>query len=304
MKISVKGRLFGGIFVALLAAFTAYALLDVFVIPHTYAAVEAQPSGAVTDQAASSGSVAEAPAGAATDAYSDENITITLTEYREHDTTIYVADVTLSSPEYLKTALASDVYGRNIKADTSEIAAAHNAILAINGDFYGARNSGYVIRGGTLYRDRSGGNEDLVVYADGSFGIISEDEITAAELLESGAVEVLSFGPGLVESGEITVSENDEVGRAMASNPRTAIGIIDENRYLFVVSDGRTESSEGLTLYQLAEFMRKLGAKTAYNLDGGGSSTMFFNGEVVNNPTTGGNRVDERSVSDIVYIGY
>ena len=304
MKISVKGRLFGAIFAALLAAFTAYALLDVFVIPHTYAAVEAQPSGAVTDQAASSGSVTEAPAGATTDAYSDENITITLTEYREHDTTIYVADVTLSSPEYLKTALASDVYGRNIKADTSEIAAAHNAILAINGDFYGARNSGYVIRGGTLYRDRSGGNEDLVVYADGSFGIISEDEITAAELLESGAVEVLSFGPGLVENGEITVSENDEVGRAMASNPRTAIGIIDENRYLFVVSDGRTESSEGLTLYQLAEFMRKLGAKTAYNLDGGGSSTMFFNGEVVNNPTTGGNRVDERSVSDIVYIGY
>lgn len=304
MKISVKGRLFGGIFAALLAAFTAYALLDVFVIPHTYAAVEAQPSGAVTDQAASSGSVTEAPAGAATDAYSDENITITLTEYREHDTTIYVADVTLSSPEYLKTALASDVYGRNIKADTSEIAAAHNAILAINGDFYGARNSGYVIRGGTLYRDRSGGNEDLVVYADGSFGIISEDEITTAELLESGAVEVLSFGPGLVEGGEITVSENEEVGRAMASNPRTAIGIIDENHYLFVVSDGRTESSEGLTLYQLAEFMRKLGAKTAYNLDGGGSSTMFFNGEVVNNPTTGGSRVDERSVSDIVYIGY
>ena len=90
----------------------------------------------------------------------------------------------------------------------------------------------------------------------------------------------------------------------MASNPRTAIGIIDDSHYVFVVSDGRTNSSEGLTLYELAEFMQSIGAKTAYNLDGGGSSTMYFNGEVVNNPTSNGNKISERGVSDIVYIGY
>ena len=72
-----------------------------------------------------------------------------------------------------------------------------------------------------------------------------------------------------------------------------------------MVSDGRTSESEGLTLYELASFMEdKLGVETAYNLDGGGSSTMYFNGEVINNPTTNGNRISERSVSDIVYIGY
>ena len=90
----------------------------------------------------------------------------------------------------------------------------------------------------------------------------------------------------------------------MASNPRTAIGIIDENHYVFVVSDGRTSESEGLSLYELAEFMESLGVTTAYNLDGGGSSTMYFNGTVVNNPTTSGKTISERSVSDIVYIGY
>ncbi|WP_330390340.1 phosphodiester glycosidase family protein [Blautia sp. Marseille-P3201T] len=73
---------------------------------------------------------------------------------------------------------------------------------------------------------------------------------------------------------------------------------------MFVVSDGRTEESEGLSLLELAEFMDTLGVETAYNLDGGGSSTMYFNGEVINKPTTSGRNIKERSVSDIVYIGY
>ena len=62
----------------------------------------------------------------------------------------------------------------------------------------------------------------------------------------------------------------------MASNPRTAIGVIGELHYLFVVADGRTSESEGLSLYELAQIMQKYGCITAYNLDGGGSSTLYF----------------------------
>ena len=142
-----------------------------------------------------------------------------------------------------------------------------------------------------------------MIYKDGSFGIIQEDEISAEELLQNGAMHVFSFGPALLENGEITVSAGTEVGRAMASNPRTAIGMIEPLHYVMVVSDGRTRESEGLSLQELAYFMQGLGVQTAYNLDGGGSSTMVYEGEVVNKPTTGGNRIHERSVSDIVYIG-
>ncbi len=237
--------------------------------------------------------------------YSDENIQITITEYRENDTTIYVADIALSSPEYLKTALAQSSYGKNITEKTSEISEEANAILAINGDYYGAREKGYVIRNGVLYRDTAASDqEDLVIYNDGSFEIISENEITAEELINAGAEQVLSFGPALIKNGETAVTEDEEVGKAKASNPRTAIGNIDDLHYVFVVSDGRTEESAGLSLSQLAEFMKGLGVKTAYNLDGGGSSTMYFNGSVINNPTTNGKTIKERSVSDIVYIGY
>ncbi len=237
--------------------------------------------------------------------YQDENISVTLTEYTVNDTAVYVADVTLSSADYLKTALAQGLYGKNVTESTSDMAEDNNAILAINGDYYGAQEKGYVLRNGVLYRSTAAKNqEDLVIYADGSFQIINESEVTAEELLADGAVQILSFGPALVTDGEIAVTTDEEVGQAKSSNPRTAIGVIDELHYIFVVSDGRTDESEGLSLYELASFMESLGAETAYNLDGGGSSTMVFNGTLINNPTSTGNSIKERSVSDIVYIGY
>ena len=290
LKVHGIGLLYG----VLLTGFTVYLFMDTFFISKVYrVAEETEEQDIVLENNQEEAS------------YEDGNISITLTEYREEDTSIYVADIVLSSPEYLKTAFAQNSYGKNVTEKTSEIAEGVNAMLAINGDYYGAQEKGYVLRNGTLYRSEAEeGQEDLVIYEDGSFEIISEETITAEELLEQGAQELLSFGPALIENGTIAVTEEDEVGKAMASNPRTAIGIIDNLHYVFVVSDGRTEESEGLSLLELAEFMDGLGVKTAYNLDGGGSSTMYFNGEVINTPTTNGRSIKERSVSDIVYIGY
>ena len=235
--------------------------------------------------------------------YESDEATITLSQYTYDDTEVYVADVTLSSAQYLKTAFAEDTYGKNVTETTSEMAEANDAILAINGDNYGSQESGYVIRNGVIYRDDAGDNDILCIFTDGSMKIYSPSEYSAEELLEMGVWQAFSFGPALVENGKVSVSEDEEVGKAMASNPRTAIGMIDELHYLIVVSDGRTSESEGLSLSQLAEFMESLGATTAYNLDGGGSSTMVFQGEVINNPTTTGNCIKEREVNDIVYIG-
>ena len=236
--------------------------------------------------------------------YEDDNKKITIETYERNNTQIHVATVTIKGDASIKTALANETYGRNVTAKTSTTAQSVNAVLAINGDYYGARDSGYVVRNGQLLRSesQSADQEDLVIYKDGSFGIIKEGEITAQELVDNGAMQVLSFGPALIENGEISVDSSDEVGKAMASNPRTAIGIIDDNTYVFVVSDGRTSESEGLSLKELAEFMKELNVTTAYNLDGGGSSTMYFNGQIINKPTTNGRNIEEREVSDIVYF--
>lgn len=320
MKIPRCG--FAVLFGLALLAFTGYLLADTFLIKRVYSTAAEEPATqtvstqaveesdeiaivtAAPDAASPTAEPAQAAEPVTTDTtYSDGNISVQLSTYRLSETTVYVADVRLSSADYLRTALAENSYGRNITEKTSSMASSVNAILAINGDYYGAQRSGYVIRNGVLYRSTSGGGEDLVIYADGSFGIINEDDVTAEELLASGARNVLSFGPALVEDGEIAVSENDEVGRAMASNPRTAIGVIDDLHYVFVVADGRTSDSDGLSLHELATFLQLIGCKTAYNLDGGGSSSMVFLGTLVNNPTNG-RKSSERSVSDIVYIGY
>lgn len=237
-----------------------------------------------------------------TNTYQDENVTINYTTYTTNGTTVHVADVQLSSIEYLKTAFAQDTYGKNVTQSTSDMAAAHDAVLAVNGDYYGVQERGYVIRNGIVYRDTAGTNEVLCIYGDGSMKVVDPSTVTAQELVDQGVWQAFSFGPGLLENGEISVALNSEVGKAKASNPRTAIGMIDELHYVFVVSDGRSGESEGLSLYELATFMQELGVQTAYNLDGGGSSTMYFNGEVVNDPA-GGFGESERKVSDIVYIG-
>ena len=303
MKFLKKGYAYASIFGLLLTASFSFSMLKTFVIAETISTVSSTASSSNAEAASKAAETATV-----TDtSYSDDNISVTLTEKTVSNTQVYIADVIVSSSEYLKTAFAQNTYGNNVTAKTSETAANNNAILAVNGDYYGANTTGYVIRNGAVYRDtvrEDSSNGDLAIYKDGSFKIIYENQVSADQLVKDGVVNLLAFGPSLVENGEIVVDTNSEVGQSMSSNPRTAIGIIDENHYIIIVSDGRTTESEGLSLYQMAEIMKSYGVKTAYNLDGGGSSTLYFNGQVINKPTTNGNTISERSVSDIVYIGY
>lgn len=303
MKFLKKRYAYASVLGLLLTGSFSYSMLKTFVLAETISTVATTNTSSNTAQATQAAKTATVT----NSSYKDENISINLTETTVNDTQVYVADVTVSSSDYLKTAFAQNSFGTNVTAKTSVTAANNDAILAVNGDYYGANSSGYVIRNGVVYRDtvrENSNNGDLAIYKYGSFKIIYEDQISAEQLVNDGVVNLLAFGPALVENGEIAVDTNTEVGQAMASNPRSAIGIIDENHYIIVVSDGRTSESEGLSLYQLAEVMKSYGAKTAYNLDGGGSSTLYFNGQVINKPTTGGNKISERAVSDIVYIGY
>ena len=338
-KFNKKGL--GVLYGVLLFSFSTYALLDTFVIPHPMQSVEINAiaettqtsnikesveaaikeklrNGTVTDTESTGKEVSikteETGSSAVNDTetveggtvigeYSDSKTSITLKQYRAYDSDIYVADITVSDASALKTALANNTYGRNITDTTSDMADENNAVLAINGDYYGARQSGYVIRNSKLYRNTSGDRDALVIQKNGEFKFVSESETSAEQLLQAGALQVFSFGPVLLNNSEISVGENEEVGMAMASNPRTAVGYLGNNHYVFVVSDGRTSESAGLSLYELASFMKEIGVVDAYNLDGGGSSTMVFKGEIINNPTTNGHSNQERAVSDIIYIG-
>ncbi len=234
--------------------------------------------------------------------YSDSRMAITLSTYTEYNTVFYVADIVIASPDVLTSAFADNSYGHNVKDETSKIAEEIGAVLAINGDYYGARSSGYVIRNGVLYRSKSNHTQDLVYYNDGRMEIINEDDITAEELLANGAMEVWSFGPSLVQNGEVSIGEAKSDRFAEAKNPRTAIGYYGPGHYVFVVCDGRQDASAGFNLEQMAQIMDALGVECAYNLDGGGSSSLYFLGNLINKPATNWNDIDEREVSDIVCL--
>ena len=288
-------------YTVLLVGSSGLAVLDTLFISKSYTKFSNETT--TTSQSASSSGTSTATVNTAT-AYADDTKAIAIETYERNLTQIHVATVAIKGDASIKTALADETYGRNVKAKTSTTAQSVNAVLAVNGDYYGARDAGYVIRNGQLLRSDSqdANQEDLVIYQDGSFEIIREGDITVQELLNKGAVQVLSFGPALIENSQVAVDSADEVGKAMASNPRTAIGIIDDKHYVLVVSDGRTNESKGLSLKELADFMKELKVTTAYNLDGGGSSTMYFNGQIINKPTTNGHNIEEREVSDIVYL--
>ena len=300
---------------------TAWAL-DRFVVQHVeisdvsaYQASQAGTSqtgtsmGTTADTTADSTATTTAAVTTDTSYVSDSsniNISAVTTGSGDSTVTYYVADVVLGDATTLQSAFANNSFGENITEATSAIAEANNAIFAINGDYYGFRDTGIVIRNGVVFRD-DGARQGLAFYRDGTVKVYDETATTAEQLLADGVWNTLSFGPSLLDNGEVAEGIEDvEVDTNFGNHsiqgeqPRTAVGIIDENHLVFVVVDGRSPGySAGVTMTGLAEIMQSLGATTAYNIDGGGSSTMYFNGGLVNNPL-GENK--ERGTSDILYI--
>ncbi len=315
--------------VTLVAGGTSAWALNRFVIDHVeisdVAAYEASVAAAGTTVAGSTAASGTGSSGTSADAADDSgaapvvtdtsyvsddsNITISTVVTGSGDSTVtyYVADVVLDDATELRSAFAENSFGENIVENTSDIAADNNAIFAINGDYYGFRDSGIVIRNGVIFRD-DGARQGLAFYRDGTARIYDETTTTAADLLAAGVWNTLSFGPALLENGEIDNGiDNVEVDTNFGNHsiqgeqPRTAVGIIAPDHLVFVVVDGRSPGySAGVTMTGLAQIMQGLGATTAYNLDGGGSSTMYFNGDLVNNPLGKG---EERGTSDILYVG-
>lgn len=227
--------------------------------------------------------------------YQSDGLRIAIDRVQADGITYFVADVWIRDISRFQTAFAKGQFGQGFQDRPADIAEEHGAVFAITGDYYGARAKGVVVRNGVLYRDTPF-RDVCVLYADGVMETYAEEAFDLEAAVARKAYQAWSFGPRLLLDGQPITEFTDSIQRA---NPRAALGYYEPGHYCFLLVDGRQPKySRGMTLAELSAVFYGLGCKEAYNLDGGQTAAMLFQGELVNQPYEGGRRV-----SDIIYFG-
>ena len=230
--------------------------------------------------------------------YQSPNISISVSRETTDNgsVTYYIADIYLKNITSFQTAMARNTYGSGYRAEITDMAKISNALVAVNGDYYGNTNEGVVIRNGVIYRANPTNCDVCVLYYDGTMKVMPGSSFTVEDAIADGAWQAWTFGPALLDGNGNALENFSSTNRIISANPRTAIGYYEPGHYCMIVVDGRGES-DGMTLSELSQLFEDLGCKAAYNLDGGNSSVMVWNDEVINDPSGGG-----RASSDAVMI--
>lgn len=248
-----------------------------------------------------------APYPAVADAFSADGLSYddgTLSVRVEYDvafgTNITYVYVNITDPSQLRTALAAKYPSKQTQI-VPQMAEINNAVLAINGDYFSYHTEGIVMRSGQLLRKAiRKGRDTLVIDRKGDFHIITWTDEEAWEAAAPTAKEAFCFGPGLIVDG--VVQEFDYRKKTSCGYPtpaqRLAICQLDTLSYLIVATEGPEQDKQaGLSIPQLTELLVARGAKQAYNLDGGNSTTVMLGGRRMNAPES-----KYRSVGDIIYF--
>ena len=208
----------------------------------------------------------------------------------------YVAYFEVKSPTQLRTAIAGRP-NESVAALPSQIGKAKNAILILNGEYYIQRTRGiFIWRQGKSFRDQADPVKDVLIIDDaGDFHIFtSRDkaaEIQAFQDAGGKIVNAFSFGPALIIDGEQVKLREDYYFYPRERTGRSAVAQVGPLSYAFIYCPGATQQ-------EISNVAASLNLQQAYNLDGGNSSVMIFNGEYVG----GKKRNTEREQSDILYV--
>ena len=232
-----------------------------------------------------------------------DEIVVTDSGYSSHDICIQIHSYEEGQGVIKSPYTVADIYVRDVRCLQSYFAGAKyiptghgelllelmeesGAILASNGDYYSMQLGSAVLRNGVLYRYPVADFDVFVLYDDGTVKIIPKKTVRT----KSGWDEVFqeawqawSFGPSLLdENGVQYTNLRDSLFDVVANrNPRTAIGYYEPGHYCLVVVDGRSKAAPGASIEELASIFEDLGCIQAYNLDGGASSVMAFNGQLI-----------------------
>ena len=243
--------------------------------------------------------------------YKDPSISVKVVSGRAKGVTsmgceYWVATIKIADASQLRTVSAKGFNQSTGKAKGTTMAKRVNAVLAINGDYFNFKKSGYyVVRQGREYLDVLDGSRDvLLIDEDGDF-----HGITAAKANKRGAlkdavkgkkiINAFYFGPLLVMNGKVVKNMplRDDMA-ASTRRQRMAIAQVGPLEYKCICCGPPARGSEGMTLKDFAALVAKQNVKVAYNLDGGDSAMIIFNGEKINDVRS----TSVREIVDIIYF--
>lgn len=181
------------------------------------------------------------------------------------------------------------------------------ALISCNGDFYVLENTDKeILRNGEriLTLDESGQRDWCVLYHDGTMETVPHQLLQAEpELMEqirNDAWQIWSFGPRLLDDHGMAIEDFSDCNNPniIGPNPRTALGSFGKNHFCILFISGRVNGNRGATFQEMSKFFESIGCEKAYNLDGGGTSHIWYDGEMLGEPC------EPRKFSDILYIEY
>jgi len=233
--------------------------------------------------------------------YTSPNVSITIETKTHgegsHKTVYYVADVYIASIDCFRTYIAHEIFDATLRESMLDMTINSGSILATSGDFY-SYNAKVMVRNGVWYRDNPQGSDICVLFSDGTMKTYFKRTYDVEELKQQDVWQLWYFGPALLTDEQEVPAQFNSTSKIRAANPRSAIGYYEPGHYCFLVADGRDYMvSYGLKMSELAAIFKELGCVQAYNLDGGGSAVMAFNGELYSNMSS-----PSRKLADILLI--
>lgn len=216
------------------------------------------------------------------------------------------SEVKIAHSSQLKRKIAGDKYNSGVHLFASVMSQQCNAVVAINGDYYDYRPTGVTVQQRELYRFVPDKLDSCSFTASGDMifsyaGSLTDEGSTRQFIADNDIVFTVSFGPVLVDNGVLRPAEEYSsypIGEGKSHHSRTAIGKLDSLHYLLMTVNYGPEFSATPTLEKFAGYVYSKGVLQAYALDGGQSSEIVMNNEIINYIDFN----EERFQSDIIYF--
>ena len=235
--------------------------------------------------------------------YYDETILAITWKEIINNNMVTFGEVKVAHGSQLRRALAGNTYGSSVEEYPTNMASNVNAVLAMNGDFYNFRDLGITVYQREMYRHAPSKVDTAYFTAEGDMIFSKRGELMDAEeakqfIADNNVVFSTAFGPVMVENGEKVTNNQYPIGEIDKKYSRAAIGQKGDLHYILMTVNYEGPCQYTCTLAQATDYIFSKGVEKAYALDGGQTSSMVFNGELVNRVDWG----NERTMSDIIYF--